>query len=294
VIIAIASGKGGTGKTTVAVNLALSMPGRVTILDCDVEAPNVHLFLTTTTLREEIAGIPTPEVDADLCNQCGDCSRVCQYHAIAVLGRGATVFPELCHGCGGCTRVCPERAINEIKRPIGIIEERRAGRRRLVQGRLNVGEALVPALIRQVRSRCHDGETVLIDAPPGTSCSMIAAVRGADFVILVTEPTPFGLNDLELAVETVRKLGLPFGVVVNRVGSGDNRVHRYLAAQNIELLLEIPDDRRVAEAYARGSTLVDNVPGMRPLFATLTRRIESIAGDRHARPDSNEALHACG
>jgi MinD superfamily P-loop ATPase len=294
VIIAIASGKGGTGKTTVAVNLALSLPGPVTILDCDVEAPNVHLFLPAETVREEVVGIPTPEVDAGLCSQCGECSRVCQYHAIAVLGNGVTVFPELCHGCGGCTRICPDEAITEVVRPIGVVEERRSGLRRLVMGRLSVGEALVPPLIRQVRSRREDGETVLIDAPPGTSCSMIAAVRGADFVILVTEPTPFGLNDLELAVETVRRLGIPFAVVVNRAGSGDHRVHRYLSAEGINLMLEIPDDRRVAEAYAHGSFLVGKVPGMRPLFESLARRIESMVGECHAQPSANEAFDACG
>lgn len=283
-IIAIASGKGGTGKTTVAVNLALSLPGHVTILDCDVEAPNVHLFLPTETVREEVVGISTPEVDADLCNQCGECSRICQFHAIAVLGNGVIVFPELCHGCGGCTLVCPEEAISEVMRPIGVVEERRAGRRHLVQGRLNVGEALVPPLIRQVRLRCDTGGTILIDAPPGTSCSMIAAVRGADFVILVTEPTPFGLNDLELAVETVRTIGIPFGVVINRADSGDERVHHYCTAQGIDLLLEIPDDRRVAEAYARGSTIVKSVPEMRPLFASLAQRVQTMAVEHRPQP----------
>ena len=291
-IIAIASGKGGTGKTTVTVNLALSLPGRVRILDCDVEAPNVHLFLPTEAVRREVAGIPTPEVDTDLCNQCGECSRICQYHAIAVLGNGATVFPELCHGCGGCTRICPEEAITEVMRPIGIVEERRAGRRHLVQGRLDVGQALVPPLIRQVRARCNEEEMVLIDAPPGTSCSMIAAVRGADYSILVTEPTPFGLNDLALAVETVRKIGLPFGVVINRAGSGDHRVHRYLAQEGIDLLLEIPDDRRVAEAYARGRNLVDNVPGMRSLFASLGEKIMAKIGNHPTETVTGEAHHA--
>jgi len=260
VIVAIASGKGGTGKTTVAVNLALSLSGDVQILDCDVEAPNAHLFLHAE----------------DLCNQCGECSRLCQYNAIAVLGTGVMVFPELCHGCGGCTLVCPEEAISEVMRPIGVVEEGRAGNIHLVQGRLYVGEALVPPLIRDVRARSRDDGVVLIDAPPGTSCSMIAAVRGSDFVVLVTEPTPFGLNDLELAVETVRTLGIPCGVVINRAGSGDDRVHRYCSAEGLEILLEIPDDRRIAEAYARGLTLVDAIPDIRPLFASLAARIGAL------------------
>ncbi len=276
-IVAIASGKGGTGKTTVAVNLALSLSGAVQILDCDVEAPNVHLFLTTEPRTHEVVGIPVPEIDADLCNQCGECSRLCQYNAIAVLGTGVMVFPELCHGCGGCTLLCPEKAMNEVMRPIGVVEECQAGSISLLQGRLNVGEALVPPLIREVRARCHDSGMVLIDAPPGTSCSMIAAVRGSDFVILVTEPTPFGLNDLALAVETVRTIGIPFGIVINRAGSGDDRVHQYCAAEGLQILLEIPDDRRIAEAYSRGLALVHSVPDVRPLFASLAERIESMA-----------------
>lgn len=276
-IVAIASGKGGTGKTTVAVNLALSLSGEVQILDCDVEAPNAHLFLQAEPAGYEVVGIPVPEIDADLCNQCGDCSRLCQYNAIAVLGTGVMVFPELCHGCGGCALVCPEEAISEVMRPIGVVEEGRAGNIHLVQGRLYVGEALVPPLIREVRARSHDDGVVLIDAPPGTSCSMIAAVRGSDFVVLVTEPTPFGLNDLVLAVETVRTLGIPCGVVINRVGSGDDRVHEYCTAEGLQILLEIPDDRRIAEAYARGLTLVDAIPDVRSLFASLAERIEAMA-----------------
>ena len=276
-IVAIASGKGGTGKTTVAVNLALSLSGNVQLLDCDVEAPNAHLFLKTQTQGHEVVGIPVPEVDEDLCDQCGECSRLCEYNAIVVLGTGVMVFPELCHGCGGCALVCPEKAISEVSRPIGVVEEARAGRLQLVQGRLNVGEALVPPLIREVRAKGSEQGVVLIDAPPGTSCSMIAAVRGSDFVILVTEPTPFGLNDLALAVETVRVLGIPHGVVINRAGSGDDRVKEYCAAEDIEILLEIPDDRRIAEAYARGLILLDSIPEIRPLFASLAARIEAMA-----------------
>jgi len=274
VIVAIASGKGGTGKTTVAVNLALSLPGEVQLLDCDVEAPNAHLFLKTTRAAREIVGIPVPEIDADSCNQCAECSRLCQYHAIAVLGTGVMVFPELCHGCGGCTLVCPEAAIREIMRPVGVVEKLQAGNIELVQGRLNVGEALVPPLIREVRARMRAGGTVLIDAPPGTSCSMIAAVRGSDFVILVTEPTPFGLNDLRLAVETVRTLEIPCGVVINRAGSGDSRVHEFCAAEGLRILLEIPEDRRFAEAYSSGRALVTSVPEARPLFQSLADEIE--------------------
>lgn len=293
-IVAIASGKGGTGKTTVAVNLALSLSGEVQLLDCDVEAPNAHLFLKTVTATREIVGIPVPEIDADCCNHCAECSRLCQYHAIAVLGTGVMVFPELCHGCGGCTLVCPEGAIREIMRPIGAVEKLRAGNIELVQGRLNVGEALVPPLIREVRARMRDGGKVLIDAPPGTSCSMIAAVRNSDFVVLVTEPTPFGLNDLCLAVETMRTLGLPCGVVINRADSGDGRVHDYCTAEGLQILLEIPDDRRIAEAYSRGKTLIGSVPEVRPLFLSLADQIQTLAAASSERQAEKGRIRVCG
>jgi len=289
VIVAIASGKGGTGKTTIAVNLALSLAGDIQLLDCDVEAPNAHLFLDARPDGQEVVGIPVPVVDADLCNQCGECSRLCQYNAIVVLGTGVVVFPELCHGCGGCALVCPEEAISEVMRPIGVVEDGRAGNISLVQGRLSVGEALVPPLIRAVRAKGRDNEIVLIDAPPGTSCSMIAAVRNSDFVVLVTEPTPFGLNDLALAVETVRTLEVPFGVVINRAGSGDEGVQEYCTREGLEVLLEIPDDRRIAEAYARGLKLVDAVPGMRPLFESLAAKIEGLTPIT-AKPGAGKGL----
>jgi MinD superfamily P-loop ATPase len=280
VIVAIASGKGGTGKTTLVVNLALCLSGDVQVLDCDVEAPNVDLFLHAEMGAPVEVGIPVPRIDVDRCTLCGECSRFCQYNALATLGTGVMVFQELCHGCGGCTLVCPEEAITEVVRPIGVVEEGGANGISLVQGRLNVGEALVPPLIRQVRARARESGVILIDAPPGTSCPMLAAVRGADLVILVTEPTPFGLNDLKLAVEAVRALGIPCGVVVNRAGSGDDRVREYCADEGLEILLEIPDDRRAAEACARGLTLVDAVSELRPLFASLAARIEAMtAGD---------------
>ena len=282
-IVAIASGKGGTGKTTLAVNLALSMRRPVQLLDCDVEAPNVHLFLHPEVVGSEPAGILVPKVDGERCTLCGDCGELCQYNAIAILSNGLLAFKELCHGCGGCARVCPEDAIREELRPIGVVEHGRAGDVEVVTGRLNVGEALAPPLIRAVRARASRDRLVLIDAPPGTSCSMIAAIHGSDLVVLVTEPTPFGLNDLALAVEAVRTLKLPFGVVINRAGSGDRRVHDYCTAEGLDLLAELPDDRRVAESYARGHVLVEDLHHTRPMFEALARRIEDrLARDRRA------------
>jgi MinD superfamily P-loop ATPase len=275
VIVAIASGKGGTGKTTVAVHLARTLRGDVELLDCDVEAPNDHLFLQPTRELVEQVGIPVPVVDDDLCTACGQCSEICRYNALAVLRDRVVVFPELCHGCGGCALACPEGAITEVERPIGVVESGRADGVRLIQGRLNVGEALAPPLIRAVRARARGDGMVLIDSPPGTSCSMIAAVRAVDLAVLVTEPTPFGLNDLKLAVAALRILGIPSMIVVNRSGIGDRRVHEYCADQDLEIVLEIPDDRRIAEAYARGEDLTLAVPETKMLFDELADRIQS-------------------
>lgn len=267
--IAVASGKGGTGKTTVALNMALVFGGPVQLLDCDVEEPNAHLFLRLEDGREEPVLIPTPVVDESLCDACGECGRFCEYHAIVSFGAKPLVFPELCHGCGGCAAVCPKGAIGETGRRIGVVGTARSGEISLVQGRLDVGTALAPPVIREVKRRLRRDVPALVDAPPGTSCPVIAAVRDADAVMLVTEPTPFGLHDLALAVATVRELRIPFGVVVNRVGAGDNRVHAYCAREGMPILAEIPDDRRIAEAYSRGEPIVEALPEYRGLFHGL-------------------------
>lgn len=277
--IAIASGKGGTGKTTVSVNLARTMAAKVQLLDCDVEEPNTHLFLQGVRVGEEVVSIPIPVVDESLCDGCGKCSKFCQYNAIVTLGKEALIFPEMCHGCGGCTMICPVKAITESHRRIGVIETMESENIMLIQGRLDVGVAVAPPLIRAVKKKAQDDLPVIIDAPPGTSCPVIAAVQDADMVLLVTEPTPFGLNDLMLAVEMVRALKIPFGVVVNRLGSGDDRVHTYCAQENIPILLEIPDDRKIAEAYSRGILMIDALPSYRRLFQDLIEKISSFPGE---------------
>jgi len=271
-ILAVASGKGGTGKTTVSVNLAWMLGSDVRLLDCDVEEPNAHLFLKGSMTKEKIVTIPVPQVDESLCDGCGECGKFCEYHAIVTFGTAPLVFPEMCHGCGGCTMVCPQKAIREIDKRIGVVETLQAGNITLIQGRLDVGSAMAPPLIRAVKACLKNGLPAILDAPPGTSCPVIATIRETDFVLLVTEPTPFGLHDLKIAADMVRELGIPFGVVVNRVGIGDDRVHVYCKKKNISVILEIPDDRRIAEAYSRGELIVESLPEYRGLFLSLIEK----------------------
>jgi len=276
-IIAIASGKGGTGKTTLSVNLSLVFDQPVQLLDCDVEAPNAHLFLSKETAVEEVVTRPVPQIDESLCDHCGECSRFCEYHAIVNLKTTTMIFPELCHSCGGCALVCPRKAIREAPRRIGVIRKSHARNVFLTFGQLDIGVAMAPPLIRAVKAQRQTGMTAILDAPPGTSCPVITTISGADLVLLVTAPTPFGLHDLSLAVEMVRTLQQPFAVVVNRMGVGDDRVHIYCREQKIPILLEIPDDRRIAGLYARGTPLVDALPEYRPLFAQFRDRVVAAA-----------------
>jgi len=284
-IVSIASGKGGTGKTTVATSLARYLGNGATYADGDVEAPNGHLFLHPVVTETREHHVPTVRVDHDACTFCGKCSEVCRFHAIAVLPKAVLVFDELCHGCGGCVLQCPEKAISEVERPIGTVEIGAIGGVRFVGGRLNVGEAMSPPLIRAVRDEVTGDETVILDAPPGTSCPVVAAVHRSDFCVLVTEPTPFGLHDFSLAVKMIRLLGVPFGAVINRVGIGDDRVHAYCEREGIEILAEIPDDRRIAEAYARGEVPLDAVPEMRAAIARLWDAVPArVGGSAERRP----------
>jgi MinD superfamily P-loop ATPase len=275
-ILAIASGKGGTGKTTVATNLARVAADQgieVSYLDCDVEEPNGHIFLKPEIDTISPVTVPAPVVDEQKCTACGDCAQICQYNAIALLGETVLVFENICHGCGGCMMVCPVAAISEGGREVGVVEEGHAGGIRFVHGRLRVGEAMSPPLIREVKKRIPSKGLAIIDSPPGTSCPVIQSVRGADFVLLVTEPTPFGLHDLELAVEMLRVLKLPFGVVVNRADMGNEAVFDYCSSQSIDVLLRVPDDRRIAEAYSRGQLATEALPEYAETFASLLGQI---------------------
>jgi len=276
--IAIASGKGGTGKTTVATSLAYTAAtnGRtVAYLDCDVEEPNGHLFLKPKIDREQPITKLIPVVDPALCTHCALCSRACRYGAIACVGEQTLIFPELCHACGGCMLVCPVDAIREVPKPIGQLRVGTSGSVQFAEGVLNVGEAMSPPAIHAVKEAAPNVDLTILDCPPGTSCPVIASVRGCDLLLLVTEPTPFGLNDLKLAVEMARALKLRFGVVVNRADAGDREVWEYCRQQRIDILAEIPDDRAVAEAYSRGELAAKAVPQvaerMRELLETTQR-----------------------
>ena len=276
-IIAVASGKGGTGKTTVSVNLARVARQSVQLLDCDVEEPNAHLFLTGELKAREEVRVPVPEADETLCDGCGECSSFCRYRSLAVIDKSVLTFPELCHGCGGCIRVCPKGALSEKGHRIGVIETFQTGHVSLVHGCLDVGVAMAPPLIRAVKSRIRKGCISILDAPPGTSCPVVASVRKTDAVLLVTEPTPFGLNDLALAVGMVRALGVPFGVLINRSDIGDASVREYCAREGIPVLMEIPEDRRIAEAYSRGAPAIAAVPELSPRFRELADRLAGLA-----------------
>jgi len=276
-IISVASGKGGTGKTTVAVNLALSLPkGTVQLIDCDVEEPNSHLFLSPSIHQVASVGIPVPRIDESKCTYCGECAKVCEYHAIAVILKTVLVFDELCHGCGACPYLCPEKAISEVEREIGIVQEGSANGIPFANGVLNVGEPMASPLIRKTKEKVRKDKIVILDAPPGTACPVIETVKGSDFCLLVTEPTPFGLNDLELAVGMLEKLGIPKGVVINKADVGDRKVWDYCKSKDILVLMEIPMDRRIAESYSRGVPIVVEHPSYIQGFKDLFEKVENL------------------
>ncbi|OPY89890.1 MAG: ferredoxin [Syntrophus sp. PtaU1.Bin208] len=275
-IISVASGKGGTGKTTVATNLAISVGGKVRLLDCDVEEPNAHLFLNPVLEYSRTVTTPVPEINEEKCTGCGKCAEICQFRAIAVLGKTVLTFEHLCHSCGGCARVCPENAIRWKDRELGTVRKGKRKELDFIDGHLKIGEAMSPPLIRKVRSEAGEDGLTIIDAPPGTSCPVIAAMKGADFVLLVTEPTPFGLHDLKLALGAVRILGIPCGLVINRCDMGDEKAKEYAGEESLPILMEIPFQRDIAEAYSRGELLVESMPGWKEKFLKLYRGIEAI------------------
>ena len=281
-IISVASGKGGTGKTTVSVNLAASLDTPLKLLDCDVEEPNVHLFIRPDNLVSSTETTFVPVIDEQRCNGCRKCADLCAFNALAAIGDRVLVFPELCHSCEGCREICPEQAVREGYRELGTIETGRWKHITLSYGRLRVGEAMSPPLISRVQAIIETADLVIIDAPPGTSCPAINAMKVSDYVLLVSEPTPFGLHDLRLTVEAVRQLNIPCGLVINRADIGDAEVYRYARCESLPILMEIPFDRTIAEIYSRGGLLVDQSSEWRARFSRLFEAIQVAASLKEA------------
>jgi len=274
--IAFASGKGGTGKTTLATNMAASIAAEnesVAYADCDVEEPNGHIFLVPNLTEEIDVEVSIPLIDKEKCDLCGVCADVCEFNALAILGTEPLVFPSLCHSCGACVELCPKQAITEMPRKIGRIEKGTFRKLAFFSGQLDVGEAMAPPVTKALKKILPRDNITIIDAPPGTSCPVIEAVSDSDFVILVTEPTPFGLNDLELAYKMILKLNLPFGVVINRSDIGDNRVEKFCRDNNIEILLELPFDRELVEDYSEGILSIENNRGFKDKMLELYQKI---------------------
>jgi MinD superfamily P-loop ATPase len=282
-IISVASGKGGTGKTLVATSLALSVKDRqrVRFFDCDVEEPNAHIFLRPALTRVQPVCIPTPVIDEQKCTYCGKCARVCAYHALAVLPEKVLVFPHLCHGCGACSYLCPEKAITEEGQQIGVVEYGQAGGIDFIQGKLTIGEVMPTPVIRKVKESVAHEDTTIIDVSPGTSCPVVEAIKGSDFCLLVTEPSPFGLNDLMLAVAMVKQLDIPVGVVINRAGPDNDQVEYFCLKENLPIMLTIPMDIDIARSYSKGITLVEGLPEWKKHFLILRDRIQESVSERN-------------
>jgi MinD superfamily P-loop ATPase len=276
-VIAIASGKGGTGKTTIATNLAYAACGlgrKVQYLDCDVEEPNGHIFFKPKITTSQQVTVDIPQVDLEKCTGCGKCGEICQYNAIVCIKEHVLTFEQLCHSCGGCIRICPTGAIKAKPLKIGDIKFGKAGDVDFVGGKLRIGHVRTPTLIKQVKKHVMEDCLAIIDVPPGTSCPVVEAVKGTDFVLLITEPTPFGLNDLKLAVALAREINLRFAVVINRYGIGNDEVERYCQAENIEIAMKLPDDRRIAETYSFGQMIIDELPEYKSHFVALIKALE--------------------
>ena len=287
--IAFASGKGGTGKTTLAVNVAVALSSEETCyVDCDVEEPNGHLYLAPAIEEEETVTVPVPREVPGRCTGCGRCQETCQFRAILALKSCVMVFDSLCHACGTCLIACPEEALIEAPRPIGVMRRGRAGRVRFLEGRLNVGEARSTPLIAAVRKHEPVSGLVLADAPPGATCPTMEAIKESDLVVLVTEPTPFGLHDLRVVVELSGALGLPVAAVVNRADLGDREVMRFCETEGVPVLAEIPYDEELAAAGAEGWVAAARSARARERFTRIADAALELAASSGRRGGARE------
>ncbi len=276
-IITVASGKGGTGKTTVAVNLALSLD-TATLMDCDVEEPNVYLFLNPKNIKSKEVTLPVPVVDMDRCTLCKKCAEFCEFNAIFV-GQKVLIYDDICHSCGGCRLVCPEKAISEVEKVVGTVFVGQADNLRLAYGELRVGEPVGIPLIKKVKAEVQSSGINIIDAPPGTSCPVIETMEGSDYILLVTEPTPFGIHDLSMAIGVVKELGIPHGIVVNRHSEGNNLAREFSKETGIPIVMEIPYERRIAELYSRGIPFTQEMGEWKARFKELYSHIVEVVKD---------------
>ncbi len=269
--IAVLSGKGGTGKTTVSTSLAASLPS-CQYLDCDVEEPNGALFLKPDLKESFPVKVLVPEADMSKCDVCGRCAKACQYNAIAVVKNKVIVFPEICHHCGACVIACPNNAIREVERTIGVIEANEDST--FLQGKLNVGEPVSMPILRELKRRIKNDRTVIIDCPPGASCAVVQSIEECDYCVLVTEPTPFGIHDLKIAVEVVKKMGLPYGVLLNKATENNRIIYDFCETEGVELLMEIPFSKEIAESYSKGMLPVQKDNLWKEKFEKLYEKIE--------------------
>ena len=280
--LTIASGKGGTGKTTLSVNLSsfLSRLGKKTVLgDLDVEEPNSKLFLKTKLKEERVFHKMVPKWDSQDCTLCGECNENCNFNAIIALPSEILVFPELCHSCYACSELCPTNSLPMVPNRIGVIRDFKSEGFDFVEGRLDLGQEMAVPLIAGVMEYVEENykdSFMIFDAPPGTSCPVIEAAKESDFVLLVTESTPFGLNDLKLAVETMRVLKKDFGVVINRYGIGDNRVEEYCKDENIPVVSKIKNDKEVAKLYSKGELVYPHIKEFENSIKEIVRFLEGL------------------
>lgn len=271
--IAVLSGKGGTGKTTVATSLAASLKA-CQYIDCDVEEPNGAIFLMPELTESFLVNVLVPEVDEKKCNGCGDCAKACQFHAIAVVKQKVLVFPEICHHCGACLIACRQKALSETERSIGLVETN--SNQDFLQGKLNIGEPVGIPIIQALKNHIKENIPVILDCPPGASCAVVQTIEGCDYCILVTEPTPFGLHDLKIAHQVVQKLGIPYGVVINKATRDNTSIQNFCRANGIEVLMEIPFAQEIAERYSKGLLPVDYNGLWNVRFLELYNKVERV------------------